>query len=134
MKALKFLILLMILMPIPLAFAEEMNMSMPPAENVSMPEAPLRSSFVCMMTNAYMGKEQIPVEVEGKTYYGCCQGCKMALAQNPAMRSAIDPLSGEAVDKATAFIAPMPNGGRKVLYFKSKENYEGFLKTGQSNS
>lgn len=134
MRAFILLILAAVLAPITSVSAEEMDMSMMADQAAPMPEAPLKTSFVCMMTNAYMGKEQLPIKVEGKTYYGCCQGCKVTLSQNAAARSAIDPFSGKAVDKAEAFIAPMPNGGRKVLYFESKENYEGFLKTGKSNA
>ena len=135
MRIFRLLILLMVLAPISAVSAEEMNMSsMPQAQKIPMPEAPLKTSFVCMMNNAYMGVEQIPVEVDGKTYYGCCEGCKTTLKINAQARTATDPFSGKAVDKASAFIAPMPNGGQKVLYFESKENYEGFLKTGKSNS
>ena len=128
MRVIKFLILLMVLMPISIGSAEEMNMSMPPAKAAAMPDAPLKVSFVCMMNNAYMGKEQIPVAVDGKTYYGCCEGCKKSLAENAAFRSAIDPFSGNPVDKANAFIAPEHAGSQKVLYFESKGNYENFLK------
>ncbi len=40
---------------------------------------PVESGQVCMVTNKYMGVEQIPVSVEGKTYYGCCQDCSAKL-------------------------------------------------------
>ena len=128
MRIFRLLILLMVLAPISAVFAEEMNMSsMPQAEKIPMPEAPLKASFVCMMNNAYMGVEQIPVEVDGKTYYGCCEGCKTTLKNNMQARIATDPFSGNTVDKASAFIAPMPNGGQKVLYFESKENYQKYM-------
>lgn len=32
-------------------------------------------SRVCMVNNTVFDKPQIPVQVEGKTYYGCCGGC-----------------------------------------------------------
>ena len=35
----------------------------------------IERSQVCFINDRYMGKPQIPVSVEGKTYYGCCQGC-----------------------------------------------------------
>ena len=77
-----------------------------------------------MMNNKYMGTEQIPVEVDGKVYYGCCEGCKTTLKINPQARMSLDPLSGKEVDKATAFIAPVSRNNPNVLYFESKENYE----------
>lgn len=88
----------------------------------------LKANEVCMMNNKFFGKEQIPVEVEGKTYYGCCQGCKTTLKENPATRKSIDPYTGKEVDKADAFIVKKPNGSDEVLYFESKETYESFLK------
>ncbi|WP_246054093.1 MULTISPECIES: hypothetical protein [Antarcticibacterium] len=33
------------------------------------------NELVCMVNNAYMGKSQMPVPVNGKTYYGCCEMC-----------------------------------------------------------
>jgi YHS domain-containing protein len=76
-------------------------------------------SQVCMVTNQYMGVAQIPIEVEGKTYFGCCEMCKARLANEPETRSAKDPVTGEAVDKATAVIARGPTG--KILYFASAD-------------
>lgn len=88
-----------------------------------LPEGKVQSSFVCYVNNNYMGKEQIPVEVDGKTYYGCCMGCVGNLKKNRAPRYARDPLTGNEVDKATAYIVLKPNGNGKVLYFQSEENY-----------
>ena len=75
---------------------------------------------VCMINEHAMGKDQIPVEVEGKTYYGCCEMCKKALAENASKRVAIDPVSGKQVDKATAVIAAQEDG--RVFYFENDEN------------
>jgi YHS domain-containing protein len=86
-------------------------------------EVKLESSFVCYVNNSYMGKKQIPVEVEGKTYYGCCEGCVDKLKNIRDFRYAIDPLTGNEVDKATAYIVLKPNGFGEVLYFESEENY-----------
>ena len=60
---------------------------------------------VCMVTNMHFAKTQIPVEVNGKTYYGCCQNCKKTLAEDASARTAEDPVSHKEVDKATATIA-----------------------------
>jgi YHS domain-containing protein len=77
-------------------------------------------SLVCMVNDMDMGKAQIPVVVEGQTYYGCCAMCKERLAKNAAVRSAIDPVSGKSVDKAKAVIGKRPDGS--VLYFESEKN------------
>jgi hypothetical protein len=31
---------------------------------------------ICMLTNKLFDKEQIPVPIKGRTYYGCCKMCK----------------------------------------------------------
>lgn len=72
-------------------------------------------SQVCMVTNQFMGVAQIPIDVEGKTYFGCCEMCKARLAKEPETRNATDPVTGAAVDKATAVIAR--EAGGKVHYF-----------------
>jgi YHS domain-containing protein len=81
-------------------------------------------SLVCMVNNTYMGKAQIPVEVEGKTYFGCCPMCKERLAKEPDTRTAVDPVSGEKVDKAAAVIAKDADGN--VLYFASQANLRNY--------
>ena len=75
---------------------------------------------VCMINEQAMGKDQIPVEVDGKIYYGCCEMCKKALAENASKRAAIDPVSGKKVDKATAVIAAQQDG--RVFYFENAAN------------
>ena len=76
--------------------------------------------YVCMVTNKLFPKEQIPVEVSNKTYYGCCEMCKAQLANNPDKREAVDPVSGKKVDKAVSVIGATTTGN--VYYFESKEN------------
>ena len=81
---------------------------------------------VCMINNQVFDKDQIPVEVEGRTYYGCCDMCKERLTKDPASRQAVDPVSGRTVDKSEAVIGMLPDG--RVLYFESEETlgqYEG---------
>ena len=79
-------------------------------------------SQVCMVNNTFMGKPQIPVDVEGRTYYGCCPACKDKLANDPSTRVASDPVTGKQVDKASAVIAY--DGDGKVLYFASEDTLE----------
>ncbi len=98
-------------------------------EIVSAPakDAKLKSSYVCYVNNSYFGKEQIPVEVDGKTYYGCCEGCVDKLHNIREFRYATDPLSGVEVDKAKAYIVLKPDGNGEVLYFENKDNYLKFI-------
>jgi YHS domain-containing protein len=79
---------------------------------------------VCMVNDAVFNKDLIPVEVKGKTYFGCCEMCKERLAKDPASRSAADPVTGKSVDKAVAVIGALPDGS--VLYFESAATLEAF--------
>jgi len=85
---------------------------------------------VCMMNNTVFPKEQIAVPVDGKTYFGCCEMCKGRLAQDPTVRQATDPVSGNPVDKARAVIGAMPDG--KVLYFESERTFAAYQKRKRS--
>lgn len=90
-------------------------------------ERPVEPSLVCMVNDAYMGKPQIPVPVNGKTYYGCCEMCVDKLNNIESARIAIDPYSGNPVDKSEAYIVLMnPQGA--VAYFESEANYNAFKK------
>ncbi len=82
------------------------------------------SKYVCMVTNQLFVKEQIPVEMEGKTYYGCCEMCKAKIKNNPQSREATDPVSGKKVDKAEAVIGASADGN--IYYFESEENLAEF--------
>jgi YHS domain-containing protein len=74
---------------------------------------------VCMVNDTVFPKDQIPVEVDGKTYFGCCEMCKAKLATDAAIRQSTDPVTGNSVDKATAVIGEKPDG--RVLYFESEK-------------
>jgi YHS domain-containing protein len=80
---------------------------------------------VCMVNDQLFAKDQIPVEVEGKTYYGCCEMCKGRLASDAAIRQATDPLTGVTVDKATAVMAADESGA--IFYFENAENLKNYL-------
>jgi YHS domain-containing protein len=75
---------------------------------------------VCMVNNGYMKKDQIPVPVEDRTYYGCCQMCVTALQSDKTKRVAIDPVSGKKVDKSLAVIGADADGN--VFYFETADN------------
>lgn len=80
----------------------------------------VQPEYVCMVNDRLFPNVQIPVQYNGKTYYGCCPMCKERLANDPAMRRARDPVTGVWVDKADAVIGAKPDG--TVLYFKNIEN------------
>lgn len=78
------------------------------------------AKYVCFVTKHTFDKEQIPVAVDGKTYYGCCDMCKAKLKEDAAQRCDIDPVSGKQVDKATAVIGANSKG--EVFFFENEEN------------
>lgn len=84
------------------------------------PLAKVEPKTVCMVNEMAMGRDQIPIEVDGKTYYGCCEMCKKQLADNAAKRVAVDPVTGREVDKAKAVIAAQEDG--RVWYFENEES------------
>lgn len=90
------------------------------AEKAAGPLKKVETKTVCMVNEHAMGKDQVPVEVDGKTYYGCCDMCKKTLAADASKRVAKDPVSGKEVDKATAVIAAQEDG--KVFYFENEAN------------
>jgi YHS domain-containing protein len=81
---------------------------------------------VCMVNDNLFPKDQIPVQVSGKTYFGCCEMCKERLAADASLRQAVDPVSKKPVDKATAVIDAGPDG--RVLYFENAANLEKYTK------
>lgn len=83
---------------------------------------------VCMVNDSLFPKDQIPVQVSGKTYFGCCEMCKGRLAGDASIRQALDPVSRKTVDKATAVIGARPDG--QVFYFESAANLDRFNATG----
>lgn len=86
----------------------------------------VQSDRVCMVNDTVFPNRQIPVEVEQKTYFGCCEMCKGRLGTDAAVRSALDPVSGKPVDKAVAVIGALPTG--KVLYFENEQNLQSYGK------
>jgi YHS domain-containing protein len=82
---------------------------------------------ICMVTNKAFDKDQIPVRIKGRIYYGCCEMCKGVLEKDPKQRVAIDPVSRKQVDKSQAVIGIASNGG--VVYFESSGNLEKYNST-----
>ncbi len=85
---------------------------------------PVAPDHVCMVNNTSHAGPQIPVQVGGKTYFGCCEMCKGRLASDPAARTAVDPMSGRPVDKATAVIGATLQG--KVMYFENQQSFDSY--------
>jgi YHS domain-containing protein len=83
-------------------------------------------SLVCMVNNQFMGQPQIPIEVEGRTYYGCCEMCKGRLGSDPSSRVGTDPVSGNTVDKATAVIGKTDDG--RTLYFENDQTFAAYAR------
>lgn len=81
-------------------------------------------SLVCMVNNQFMGRPQIPIEVDGRTYYGCCEMCKGRLGSDPSSRVSTDPVSGNTVDKATAVIGRAGDG--RTLYFENNQTFAAY--------
>lgn len=82
----------------------------------------VKNKEVCMVTNVHFARPQIPVEQEGKTYYGCCENCKATIQNDKSARSATDPNTNKQVDKATATIAANDKG--EVLYFENAASFK----------
>jgi YHS domain-containing protein len=106
---------------LPLSAAPPMSAAPPPSDGRRLTNGLVRvePSNVCMVNNQDMGKPQIPVIVDGKTYFGCCAMCKGRLEKDAAARTAVDPVTSKPVDKATAVIARNESGD--IMYFASEE-------------
>lgn len=85
---------------------------------------PVEAQYVCMMNNKVFDKPQMAIEIEGKTYYGCCAMCKDMLGKDASKRTATDPVSGKTVDKAEAIIGADPHG--MTYYFENEENFHAY--------
>jgi YHS domain-containing protein len=82
----------------------------------------VKATKVCMVNNTVFPNDQIPVQVDGRTYYGCCQMCKGRLQNDQTVRQAIDPVSKKPVDKAQAVIGAKLDG--TVVYFESEKTLQ----------
>jgi|GEM_PF-3514289 len=84
-------------------------------------------SFVCMNDDELFGIPQIPITIDDKTYYGCSSNCEQTLNKLPSARVAIDPVSGNEVDKATAVIGA--DESDEIYYFENQTNLLEFSKS-----
>lgn len=79
---------------------------------------------VCMFMNEAFEGEGTLVEIDGKSYRAFSKGCEENLRKIPATRKAVDPVTGNPVDKADAVIGTRLDG--TVLYFESEETFQKF--------
>ncbi len=126
----QLLTILMVLVLIPVGiFSQDQKVPVnPDVKKAASSIIRVEAKYVCMGmgTNRLFERELIPAVVDGKTYYGCCEGCQSKLLKDPQMRSAIDPINGAVVDKATAVIGALLNG--VVHYFETEETMGQFAK------
>ena len=94
--------------------------------------SPVDHVQVCMVTNRVLGRPQLAVEFEGKTYYGCCPVCVGRIQHDRRVRYSVDPLTGAEVDKARAFIVEGPGGA--ALYFESADTAAEFARLHEASS
>ena len=77
-----------------------------------------KRDHVCMMQDSVMEKPGVPVQYEGRTYYGCCPMCSGKITSQPEKYTkAKDPVTQVTVDKATALLYGY-NG--RAYYFDSE--------------
>ncbi len=88
----------------------------------------IQHKIVCMASNVYMGKDQLEVLVDGKTYYSCSPHCTAELLSRENVRMATDPFSNRIVNKAEAAISMSADSLGTILYFESEENLKRYLK------
>jgi YHS domain-containing protein len=82
---------------------------------------------VCMGTDKVSTHDLIPIKIQGRTYYACCNMCKTMLANDPYQRAAIDPVSNQQVDKSLAVIGVSSDG--TAVYFESEKDLETYNAT-----
>ena len=108
------------------AHEEQMSDMMQPSQTMTYNVGDkVPNNQVCMVNNAYMGKDQFEVPYDGKTYYGCCNMCVERSQNDETVRQAKDPFTGKEIDKANAYIVLKDQQGN-VDYFENEENYKKF--------
>ncbi|SRR6266536_1734774 len=138
MKKISFILLSFIVFPFPYTSCNSENTKSPDVSNSSISHSnmehvitnavkQLSNNQVCMVNNKFMGKDQIQVPVDGKTYYGCCPGCVSNLKSDTTYRFASDPETGERVDKSDAIIILKRDTKDEVLYFKTETNAKKYI-------
>jgi YHS domain-containing protein len=93
-------------------------------------DKPVPDSVVCMVSGIVKDKAIKPIEINGKTYWGCCGNCLTQLKNNiKNVLFAKDPVSGAMISKSGALKRLNPENKKYVLYFETDKNYELYVKT-----
>ena len=79
--------ILLALMMVLTAFAPAMAADTSPVHDGTWLK-PTEAQYVCMMNNKMFDKPQIAIDIEGKTYYGCCPMCADKLKNDVSLRTA----------------------------------------------
>jgi beta-lactamase regulating signal transducer with metallopeptidase domain len=82
----------------------------------------------CMFANQTLNRDPDQaqnIELDSQRYFIQDEDCANNLQHIPSARLALDPLTGEAVDKATAVIAKYPSNPN-IVYFASEANLNAF--------
>ncbi len=98
-----------------------------PETSLSMVRVEAINVCMGMGTNRVFARELMPAVVDGKTYYGCCEGCQAKLLEDSTSRVALDPVSGNEVDKSSAIIGALSSG--TVYYFENEKNMHEFAES-----
>ncbi len=84
---------------------------------------------VCMLQDTVQAQAGLEYEHQGKKYYLCCGGCLAAFKAGAAQYStAMDPVTGAKVDKATA---PIYAYRGRAYFFASEESLSRFAQDPQ---
>ena len=84
---------------------------------------------VCMLQDTVQAQAGLAYEHQGKTYYLCCGGCLAAFKAGAAQYStAVDPVTGAKVDKATALMYAYRG---HAYFFASEESLARFAQDPQ---
>jgi YHS domain-containing protein len=83
---------------------------------------------ICMVDDIYQGNyPTLPLALNNRTYYGCDAKAINSLTTKSELRTALDPVNHQKIDKASAIIAINPKRDGKVLYFESMETFNQYL-------
>jgi len=85
--------------------------------------------YVCFVNKRHFNAGQIPVQVNNRTYYACCDSCRKRLLEDAGTRMDKDPVSGRPVDKAMAAIG-LDRAGN-VYFFENAGNLKQFRATAE---
>ena len=85
-----------------------------------------KRDHVCMMQDTILAVPGIPIEHEGRTYYGCCPMCNQNIKGDPdRYTKAQDPVTKATVDKASALLYSFKG---RVYYFDTESSRSEFAK------